>query len=75
MTPYFRNSVGGRLLLLLFIFFIKKLSDELNYDSDNYIPHLSIRITVNTDDQGSVVSSRTQVIGPTRSTKPQVPGQ
>ena len=46
----------------------------LNYDSDNHIPHLSIRITVNTGDQGSVASSRTQVIGPTCSTKPQVPG-
>ena len=37
-----------------YFFIIERALDELNYDSDNHIPHLSIRITVNTGDQGSV---------------------
>ena len=50
-------------------------NSTLKYDSDNYIPHHTIRITVNTGDQRPVASSRNTSNRPTMcSTKAQVPG-
>ena len=42
----------GVLLFIIIIIIIERTLDEFKYDSDNYIPHQTIRITVNIGDQG-----------------------